>query len=116
MGSVRLDNAGKPHSRGLRTLAFRLNTFDQLLHFLFVFFGSEDELDSHAIARVHALHGSIDSQFNVVRAHYQLQFGPRGKRLSGLDVTAAGTDIGQSAASCDGPIRPVNFHSHATWM
>ena len=84
----------KPHLRGLRTLAFRLNTFDQLLHFLLLFFGSQNELHSHAITRVHALHGSIDSQSNVVRPYYQLQFGPSGKRLTALDITAARTDVG----------------------
>ena len=84
----------KPHSTGLRTLAFRLNTFDQLLHFLLVFLGSQNELHSHAKARVHALHGSIDSQFNVVRPHYHLQFGSGGKRLTTLDVTAVRTDVG----------------------
>ena len=84
----------RQHSPGLRILAFRLNTFDQLLHLLLVFLASESELYSHAKARMHALHCSLDSQFNVVRPHHHLQFRSAGKRLSALDVTTTRTDVG----------------------
>src|SRR5579872_4979833 len=106
----------RPHLPGLRTLACGLNTFDQLLDLSFMFFGSENELHSHAKARMHALYCSLKSQFIVIRPHYQLQFGTAGKSLSAFDVTTAGTDVGQSAASSYAAIHPVKFHPQTTWM
>jgi hypothetical protein len=106
----------RPDLPGFRTLACGLNTFDQLLDLSFVFFGSEDELHSHAEARMHALYCSLKSQFNLIRPNYQLQFGTAGKSFSAFDVTTTRTDVGQSAASSDAAIRPVKFHPQTTRM